>query len=145
MGIRYKYNSEVITNETLKYSRDPYSYESEIVEIKMFRRKKTATDSDSQEPHHDFLEKDGVHHMKGLRIYINSMLHCWNARDCYQKITNFVCKYTDIVSDKIKEKTGFKTSGIWYKVLPSLSHLLHTLTESFNTPTNTCLLTILKG
>ena len=51
----------------------------------------------------------------------------------------------DIATDKMKEKIGFKNHGKWSKVLTTMSYLLLTLTESFNTPHNTCILHILKG
>ena len=107
----------------------------------MTRRKKT-NDADSLENPHDFLEKDSDY-LKGVKIYLNSVLHCWNARDCFEDITEFVSGYLNTVSDKMKEKLCFKTYGKWPKVLSSISYLLHALTEGFNTPQNTFQLKIL--
>ena len=109
----------------------------------MTRRKKT-NDIDSLESPFDFLEKDSDY-LKGLKIYLNSILHCWNARDCFEDITEFVSAYLDTISDKMKERICFKTYGKWPKVLVSLSYLLQALTEGFNTPTNTFFLKILEG
>ena len=66
----------------------------------MTRRKKTSGDDSSEDPF-DFLEKDS-NYLKGLKIYLNSILHCWNARDCFEEITEFVSGYLDTISDKTK-------------------------------------------
>ena len=137
-----KHNSTAIPS--YKYERDHYNYENQIAQLKMIRRKKT-NDIDTLEPAYDFLEKDNQN-LKGLKIYLNSILHCWNARECFEDVTEFASAYLNIVSDKMKEskdRVYFKNYGKWPKVLTSLSYLLHALTEGFNTYQNTFFLKIL--